>query len=110
MGNRGGKTSTTWKPSWNKGKTTVIRVPEVLADQLMLIARTLDNDEDTKSSLVTGNEDKPPLEDRSESELNAKLLDILTEWDVKTFCDDYSKNPRKKLAREFWLELKSLFD
>jgi RNA polymerase-binding transcription factor DksA len=40
---KGGKRSTTWKPTWNSGKTKVIRVPEAIADELMKIAHHLDN-------------------------------------------------------------------
>jgi hypothetical protein len=42
---KGGRRSTTWKPSWKSGKTTVIRVPEVLAEELLRIARRLDEGE-----------------------------------------------------------------
>lgn len=37
-----GKSSTSYNPGWRLGKTTVIRVPVVLADKLLGIARTLD--------------------------------------------------------------------
>lgn len=40
---KGGRRSTTWNPAWNLGKTKVIRVPEVIAEQLMEIARHLDD-------------------------------------------------------------------
>lgn len=40
---KGGRRSTTWNPAWNLGKTKVIRVPEAIADELMEIARHLDN-------------------------------------------------------------------
>ena len=39
---KGGRRSTTWKPGWKSGKTTVIRIPEVLEDELLRIARALD--------------------------------------------------------------------
>ena len=39
---KGGRRSTTWKPSWKSGKTTVIRVPEALAEKLLEVARVLD--------------------------------------------------------------------
>lgn len=37
-----GKSSTSFNPGWRLGKTAVIRVPAVLADKLLSIARTLD--------------------------------------------------------------------
>lgn len=40
---KGGRRSTTWSPAWNLGKTKVIRIPEAIADELMEIARHLDN-------------------------------------------------------------------
>jgi DNA adenine methylase len=37
-----GRSSTTFPPKWNSGKTTVIRVPEKLAEELIGLARRLD--------------------------------------------------------------------
>lgn len=76
----------------------------------MLIARMDNNDEDAVISLVTGNEDKSHQSSRGESEQLDKLNELIAKWDAKTYGDDYSKNPRKKLARELWSELNSLFD
>jgi len=39
---KGGRRSTTWTPGWRSGRTTVIRIPEVLAEELLRIARVLD--------------------------------------------------------------------
>jgi hypothetical protein len=39
---KGGRRSTTWGNSWKHGKTTVIRVPEALADEIIEYARQLD--------------------------------------------------------------------
>lgn len=39
---RGGRRSTTFNPTWKHGKTRTIRVPVALADQLLDIARELD--------------------------------------------------------------------
>ena len=39
---RGGRRSTTWKPTWKHGKTRTIRVPIVLADSILDLARILD--------------------------------------------------------------------
>ncbi len=61
---KGGRRSTTWATAWKSGKTTVIRVPEVLAKELLRIARVLDeggvlpvtgNSEESDSH-VTGNQ------------------------------------------------------
>lgn len=62
MNKRGGRRSTTWKPGWKLGKTKVIRIPEVLAEQLYEMARNLDEGQDycllqdkNQNSSVTGN-------------------------------------------------------
>lgn len=52
MGLQGGKNATTWAAGWNSGQTKVIRVPEVLADEIMNYARALDSGK----SLLQGNE------------------------------------------------------
>jgi len=53
---RGGRRSTTWKPTWNHGKTRTIRVPIVLAESILNLARILDEGKEvSKDSLVTGN-------------------------------------------------------
>ena len=39
---RGGRRSTTWKPTWKHGRTRTIRVPIVLADSILNLARILD--------------------------------------------------------------------
>ncbi len=53
---RGGRRSTTWKPTWKHGKTRTIRVPIVLADSILNLARILDEGKVvSEDSLVTGN-------------------------------------------------------
>lgn len=42
----GARTNSGPRPSWKHGKTTTIRVPIVLADKLLEIARALDENED----------------------------------------------------------------
>lgn len=50
---RGGKRVTSFQPTWNLGKTRLIRVPEVLADDLLARAKRLDAGE---SKLKTSSE------------------------------------------------------
>lgn len=60
---KGGRRRTTWEPGWNLGKTKVIRVPEVITEELMEIARHLDTggkcllqgNQANQDSQVTGN-------------------------------------------------------
>src|SRR5688572_1473948 len=40
------RSSTTYPRKWKSGKTTVIRVPEVIADDILKIAQTLDDSDD----------------------------------------------------------------
>ncbi len=52
---RGGRRSTTWKPTWKHGKTRTIRVPIVLAESILNLARILDEGKEvSEDSLVTG--------------------------------------------------------
>ncbi len=61
---KGGRRSTTWAPTWKSGKTTVIRIPEALEEQLLEIARYLDEGRDLP---VTGNKmiDETSLKERA---------------------------------------------
>ena len=43
MSGKGGRRSTTWKNNWKHGKTKPIRVPSVLANQIMEYAVALDS-------------------------------------------------------------------
>ncbi|MGF1487527.1 MAG: hypothetical protein ACFBSE_10600 [Prochloraceae cyanobacterium] len=55
---RGGRRSTTWKPTWKHGKTRTIRVPIVLAESILNLARILDEGKEVpEHSLVTGNKE-----------------------------------------------------
>ncbi len=40
---KGGYKSTTWEPGWNSGKTTSIRVPIVLKNDVLAYARAVDS-------------------------------------------------------------------
>lgn len=64
------------KPTWQKGKTKVIRVPEVLAERLLEIARLLD----TEESLVEVTESK------TEPVTRSKVVD-LSGISVRSFRD-----------------------
>jgi hypothetical protein len=81
---KGGRRSTTWNPAWNLGKTKVIRVPEVIADELMEIARHLDNGQicllqDKKildNSLVTDNNINSSNSHVTDNKLNALITEL----------------------------------
>lgn len=74
-------------------ETKAIRVPVVIADKIPEIIELINSQQFS-----------------SQNELLASLQDLLARWDAKTCCEDYSKNPRKRLARELWSELKSILD
>ncbi|MCC5606650.1 hypothetical protein LC612_07580 [Nostoc sp. CHAB 5834] len=40
---KGGRKSTTWQPGWNGGKTTLIRVPIILKNDVLAYARAVDS-------------------------------------------------------------------
>jgi|GEM_PF-4728774 len=43
MAGKGGRTGTTWEPGWHCGKTTPIRVPIALKDDILAYARAVDS-------------------------------------------------------------------
>ncbi|WP_190240913.1 hypothetical protein [Nostoc sp. 'Peltigera membranacea cyanobiont' 210A] len=43
MGQPPGKNQTSWQPAWNNGKTRTIRVPVVLAEQILEYAYAVDS-------------------------------------------------------------------
>ncbi|MEH2123077.1 hypothetical protein [Nostoc sp.] len=52
---KGGRKSTTWQPGWNGGKTTTIRVPVALKDDILTYARAVD------SKLLINESEKIPV-------------------------------------------------
>ena len=93
---RGGRREGAGRKPWG-GKfgeeTKAVRVPASVVDKLPELIEA--------ATSKSGN---------SCDDLKNKLQNLLDKWDAKTYCDDYSKNPRRKLAREFWSELKSLLE
>ncbi len=73
-------------------ETKTVRVPASVADRLPELIKALDS--------------KPA----NDTQLKDRLQGLLKKWDAKTYCINYSKNPRKQLARELWAELKALLD
>ena len=63
---KGGLRSTSWKPTWKHGATKTIRVPIKLAEQILQLAKLLDEGHDiniSSNSLVTRNSEYVPLLD-----------------------------------------------
>lgn len=93
---RGGRRTGAGRKPWG-GKfgeqTKTVRVPISVVDKLPELIEALDLKQVNNSG-----------------ELIDKLQGFLAKWDAKTYGDDYSKNPEKRLAREMWLELQSFLD
>ena len=81
---RGGRRSTTWKPTWKHGKTRTIRVPIVLAESILNLARILDQGKEvSKDSLVTGNIEEIANPTNSlDTDKRSELLEKLDAFDV----------------------------
>lgn len=94
---RGGPREGAGRKPWG-GKfgeaTQSVRVPVSLVDKIPEILVLYEKQDNS-------NQNNEALE---------KIKNLLEKWDKKTVCEDYSKNPRKRLARELWLELKAVFD
>jgi hypothetical protein len=63
------------RPNWNLGRTTTIRVPRILADMLLRIARSIDDNFSTES-VIEDEEVKRNFENVS-SNLLPKLLETI---------------------------------
>ena len=56
---RGGRRSTTWAPTWNLGKTKTVRIPVAISEELIQIARQIDNGNLDPNSLLQGEISSP---------------------------------------------------
>lgn len=48
----GGRTSTSWDAKWHLGKTKLVRIPEVVADDILEIVRAIDSGKITCKDLL----------------------------------------------------------
>lgn len=76
---KGGRRTTTWKPTWKSGATMVIRVPLALAPDLLRIARHLDSGGDVEYiaapvPLVINHEKNTPKKEGQPRKAKAKRL------------------------------------
>ncbi len=109
---RGGRRSTTWKPTWKHGKTRTIRVPIVLADSILDLARILDEGKEVSvDSLVTGNNSEPIQKLDSEDRI-AAIDALTTALSMKQIAMSKESKKRSKsntVTIEKWLkEIESL--
>ncbi|AFZ11277.1 hypothetical protein Cri9333_2894 [Crinalium epipsammum PCC 9333] len=72
---KGGLRSTSWKPTWKHGATKTIRVPIALAEQILQIAKLLDEGHNISlSSPVTDNKEQISLLDAQTKAIAASAL------------------------------------
>ena len=72
---KGGLTSTSWKPTWKHGATKTIRVPIALAEQILQIAKLLDEGHNISlNNLVTDNKEQISLLDAQTKVIAASAL------------------------------------
>ena len=72
---KGGVRSTSWKPTWKHGATKTIRVPIALAEQILQIAKILDEGHNISlNSLVTDNSEQASLLDAQTKVIAASAL------------------------------------
>jgi len=74
---KGGLRSTSWKPTWKHGATKTIRVPRALAEQILQIAKLLDEGHNinfSSDSLVTDNSQQISLLDAQTKAITASAL------------------------------------
>lgn len=74
-GARPGAGNPEFKPKWKSGKTTVIRVPEAIADEVLAVARRIDEGENvTLSSNGTADQEKPQNNAVTQSSIDPAAL------------------------------------
>lgn len=88
---KGGRTKTSWPTgsSWQHGKTTVIRVPVAIADQILEYARSID-----QLLVSPGGESIPPIpgDTFSQQQVILQAIDRYITWKL----DNYHPNQNSK--------------
>jgi len=83
-----------YTPKWNSGKTRTIRVPVLLANRLLEIARQLDNDSNSLSQV-------------KDEQILIEAITVLTELHDSTPRNNFSKERRARV-KEIRDKLQSL--
>lgn len=89
-GARPGTGNPEFKPKWKSGKTTVIRVPEAIADEVLAIARQIDEKEALQSRVTELEATLTVLRDSVEPLKRdiEKLKEQIKELNLNTGIDD----------------------
>lgn len=95
-GSRPGAGNPEFKPKWKSGKTTVIRVPEVIASEVLTVARQID---EGKAVTLSSNETTVQLEQE-----NAQLRQKLQE------CQSRLEETAVTQSSELSIESSALFN
>ena len=92
---KGGLRSTSWKPTWKHGPTKTIRVPIALAEQILQIAKLLDEGHlISLYNLVTGNSEDVFLLDAQTKAIAASALSTALEMKRIAMLKESKKHTR----------------
>ena len=108
---KGGLRSTSWKPTWKHGATKTIRVPIALAEQILQIAKLLDEDHNIcLDSLVTDNNEQASLLDAQAKEIAASALSTVLEMKRIAMTKESKKHTRanNSLIKQWRYEIEAL--
>jgi hypothetical protein len=92
---KGGRRSTTWSAGWKSGKTTVIRIPEVLAEELLRLARVMDEGR----MPVTGNKSEADSQVTGDSTIDDGTLKEAADTFLMTIPPRDRRSAKKLLYR-----------
>ncbi len=94
---KGGLRSTSWKPTWKHGATKTIRVPIALAEQILQLAKLLDEEHNiniSSNSLVTRKIEYEPLLDAQTKAIVASALSTVLEMKRIAMTKESKKHTR----------------
>ena len=94
---KGGLRSTSWKPTWKHGATKTIRVPIALAEQILQLAKLLDEEHNiniSSNSLVTRKIEYEPLLDAQTKAMVACALSTVLEMKRIAMTKESKKHTR----------------
>lgn len=83
-GSRSGAGNPEFKPKWKSGKTTVIRVPEAIADEVLAVARQIDEGEPVTLSSSKPEAVDSPIQHESVTQLK-ELYQKVGELETELF-------------------------
>lgn len=94
-----------FKPKWYNGTTQTIRVPTVLADQILEYAHKLD---EAPSQVNEVNSINPDAVENQQGNLNETLTQVIQLLEIISISDRFTKRLRERLKVEAIAPLKAL--